>query len=215
MHLIDTGENHEIDLVLDMFFNQTICDIEMKDRQGTRSNVEGPYFLEGAPLVIDEVKVCGDTEPLLIRGVVKDIKGNPIPDVEVDLWWATPEGKYSGYTDDLPMEYFRGKVNTDAEGKYCVMGSMPMEYPMTTERHGPTGGLIEMLGSQGMRTKHIHQKYRKAGYQTLTTQAYFSGAAYIDEDPVKAVFEDLTYDLKEEDGRPVLDLEIVIDVVKA
>ena len=86
---------------------------------------------------------------------------------------------------------------------------------MTSARHGPTGDLIEMLGGQGMRTKHVHQKYRKEGYHPLTTQAYFSGAAYIDEDPVKAVFEDLTYDLQDEDGVPVLDIQTVLDPIAA
>lgn len=214
-HLIATGDNHELGLLIDMLFNQAICDIEMQGRSGTRSNVEGPYFLEGAPLVTDAVKVRGEVDPLRIRGEVKDLKGKPIPDVEVDLWWANSEGDYSGYSDDLPKEYFRGKVKTDAHGKYDVLGSIPIEYPMTSARHGPTGTLIEMLGGQGMRTKHVHQKYRKQGYAPLTTQAYFRGAAYIDDDPVKAVFDDLIYDLKEENGVPVLDLDIVLDPVSA
>ena len=124
------------------------------------------------------------------------------------------QGVYSGYTEDLPKEYFRGKVKTDEHGVYCVMGSMPIEYPMTSERHGPTGSLIEMLGGQGMRTKHVHHKYRKTGYETLTTQAYFRGEKYIEDDPVEAVFEDLTYDLKVEDGLKVLDLAIVLDPAK-
>lgn len=210
-HIIETGKNNELGLLIDMLFNQRVCDIEMKDRHGTRSNVEGPYFLEGAPWVTDNIKVRGDTEPLLIRANVKDLDGNPIPDVEVDLWWADPTGFYSGYSDDFPKEYFRGKVKTDAEGKYAVMGSVPEEYPITREFHGPTGALVEMLGGQGMRTKHIHQKYRKEGYKPLTTQAYFAGAAFLHEDPVHAVFEDLTHQLKEENGVQVLDLDIVLD----
>ena len=95
------------------------------------------------------------------------------------------------------------------------MGSMPIEYPMTSARHGPTGALIAMLGGQGMRTKHVHQKYRKEGYHSLTTQAYFSGAAYLDQDPVKAVFEDLVYDLQDQDGMPMLDIQTVLDPIAA
>ena len=214
-YVIEIGEAHELGLVQDMFFNQTVCDIEMQDRQGTRSNVEGPYFLEGAPWAVDgKAKVKGDADPMLIRGVIEDLQGNPVPDVEVDLWWANPDGTYSGYTDELPKDYFRVKVKSDVQGRYSVLGSMPIEYPITTERHGPTGNLIEMLGGQGIRTKHVHQKYHKEGYAPLTTQAYFSGAAYLNEDPVKAVFDDLVYNLKEEDGIPILDLKIVLDPVK-
>lgn len=214
MHLIGTAENHEIPLLVDMFFNQTICDIEMKNRKGTRSSVEGPYFMEGAPWVDEKANVCGDNvEPLLVRGVVTDTNNQPIPGVELDLWWANPEGKYSGYTDELPKEYFRCKVKTDDEGKYSVMASMPMEYPITTERHVHTGKLLEMLGRQGMRTKHLHQKYRKDGYCTLTTQAYFEGASYLDADPVEAVVDELVYRLSDENGVAVLQLETQLDAV--
>lgn len=210
-YLIDAAEKHEIPLMLDMFFNQTICDIEMKSREGSRSSVEGPYFLEGASEVTDRIKVSDRAEPLLIRAEVRDLQGNPIPDVLVDLWWSDPDGYYSGYTDDLPIEYYRGKVRTDDQGRLSVMGSVPEEYPMTRERHGPVGNLIEMLGGQGMRPKHVHQKYRKEGYKMLTTQTYFRGENYLDDDPVKAVFDELCQDLKEENGVKVLDLDIVLD----
>ncbi len=210
-HVIKTGQANELGLPMDMLLCQRVCDIEMKGRKGTRSNVEGPYFFPDAPLVTDAAKVRGDVEPLQIQATVKDLDGNPIPDVDVDLWWADSEGKYSGYSDDFPLEYFRCKVKTDKNGQYSILGSMPVEYPITTARHGPTGGLVDMLGRQGMRTKHMHQKYNKEGYLPLTTQAYFRGAKFIDEDPVTAVFEDLIYDLKEEDGIAVLDINIVLD----
>ena len=82
---------------------------------------------------------------------------------------------------------------------------------MTWERHGPTGSLINGLGGQGWRPSHLHQKYRKKGFQTLTTQAYFAGSKYLDEDPVEGVFDDLVYQLKEEQGLKVLELEIILD----
>jgi len=213
-HLIKTGECNEIGLLLDMFFNQAICDVEMQNRAGTRSNVEGPYFLEDAPVVTDTIKVRGDVEPLLIRGRVTDINNNPLADVEVDIWFASPDGFYSGYSEEFSKEYFRGKWMTDSDGRFCVRGSMPGEYPMTWERHGPTGSLINGLGGQGWRPRHVHQKYRKPGYQVLTTQAYFAGSKYLDEDPVEGVFDDLVHELTVEDGIKVLELNIVLDAAE-
>ena len=210
-HLIETAAAKETGLVLDMFFNQTICDTEMQHRMGTRSNVEGPYFLEGAPMVTDEIKVRGDVDPLLIRGQVKDTNDNPLPDVDVDIWFSSPDGFYSGFADDYPQEYFRGKLITDKNGRFCVKGSIPGEYPITRERHGPTGSLIASLGGQGRRPRHVHQKYRKPGFQTLTTQAYFAGSKYLDEDPVESVFDDLVHEVKVEEGIKVLTLAIVLD----
>ncbi|MBN4053400.1 hypothetical protein JYT97_00785 [Haliea sp. AH-315-K21] len=211
MHLMQLADAHEVPLLLDCYLNQTICDIEMKTRQGSRSNVEGPYFLEDAPMVTDTIKVRGDTKPLLIRCRVKDLQGQPIPDVITDIWFADSNGDYSGYSEDFPKEYFRGKTTTDSDGLYAVMGSIPKEYPMTSNEHGPTGTIIELLGGQGMRPQHIHFKYLKEGYAPLTTQTYFSGGAYLKEDPVGAVFDDLIHELKEEDGVAVLDLNIVLD----
>jgi len=210
-HVIKTGKAGELGLLMDMLLCQRVCDIEMKHRKGTRSNVEGPYFLPDTPFVTDKAKVRGDVDPLIIQATVVDLEGHPIPDVDVDLWWADPTGSYSGYSDDFPKEYFRCKVKTDKKGRYSVLGSMPREYPITAAVHGPTGSLVEMLGRQGMRTMHVHQKYNKDGFLPLTTQAYFRDANYLDEDPVTAVFEDLTYDLKEKDGVPVLDIDIVLD----
>ena len=136
-HLIKTGDSHEIPLLLDMFFNQTVCDIEMKTRKGSRANVEGPYFLEGVPLVTDAIKTRGNIDPMLIRCQVNDLDDNPVPDVLVDLWFADSDGNYSGYSDDFPIEYFRAKVKTDKDGKYSVMGSVPGEYSISPDRHGP------------------------------------------------------------------------------
>jgi len=210
-HLIELAAEQEVPLLLDCYLNQTICDIEMKTRRGSRSNVEGPYFLENAPMVTDTIKVRGDTKPLLIRCEVKDLQGQPIPGVITDIWFADSNGDYSGFSEDFPIEYFRGKATTDSEGKYAVMGSIPKEYPMTSNEHGPTGTIIEMLGGQGMRPQHIHFKYLKEGYAPLTTQAYFHGGKHLDEDPVGAVFDDLIHELKMEDGIAVLDLNVVLD----
>ncbi len=213
-HVIKTGQAGELGLLMDMLLCQRVCDIEMKHRKGTRSNVEGPYFLPDAPYVQDAAKVRGAVEPLRIQATVRDLEGNPIPGVDVDLWWADPDGRYSGYSEDFPKEYFRCKVKTDKGGRYSVLGSMPKEYSITKERHGPTGLLVELLGRQGMRTMHVHQKYHKEGFLPLTTQAYFNGASYLNEDPVSAVFEDLTYDLTQgEDGIPILNIDIRLDPV--
>ncbi|MDG2089975.1 MAG: dioxygenase [Gammaproteobacteria bacterium] len=211
MHLIGLAKAGEVPLVLDCFLNQTICDIEMKTRQGSRSNVEGPYFLDDAPMVTDAIKVRGDTLPLLIRCQVKDLQGQPIPDVITDIWFADSNGDYSGYSEDFPKDYFRGKVTTDSDGKYAVMGSIPKEYPMAQDEDGPTGKIIELLGGQIMRPQHVHFKYLKEGYAPLTTQSYFEGEKYLNEDPVGGVFEDLTHQLKEENGVAVLDLDVVLD----
>jgi len=210
-HLLETAKSGEMGLLIDMLFNQTVCDIEMQSREGTRFCVEGPYFLEGAPEVKDAIKLRGDYEPLLIRGQIASTDGAPLQDAVLDVWFADPDGFYSGFEDDFPIEYCRGKVRTDADGHYSVQASVPGEYPITRERHGPTGQLVEMLGRQGWRPAHVHFKANRDGFRSLTTQAYFEGGNYLDNDPVEAVFDDLTHATRQEDGTRVLEVNFTLD----
>lgn len=210
-HIIETAKSGEMPLLMDMLLNATVCEIEMQNRRGSQNNVQGPYFIEGAPVVSEAIKTRGDVEPLRLQGQVTDLDGEPLQDAVIDIWFADGDGKYSGYSDDFPIEYFRGKVETDADGRYDVMASFPREYPITKERHGPTGSLVDMLGRQGWRPAHIHYMLRKDGSAPLVTQAYFEGGDYLDADPVEAVIEDLIYPTPTVDGVKTLTVDFRLD----
>ncbi|MFD2427272.1 dioxygenase [Sphingobium scionense] len=51
MYAVKTGEAGEIPLLLDVFLNSTISDIENAAYGGTEGTIEGPYYLPDAPLI--------------------------------------------------------------------------------------------------------------------------------------------------------------------
>ena len=83
-----------------------------KEAGATESSVLGPFYLEGAPEVASGSDLTGDTEgePVVVRGHVKDVQGNPIPAAELDVWQTAPNGLYDIQDPDQPEFNLRAKV---------------------------------------------------------------------------------------------------------
>jgi chlorocatechol 1,2-dioxygenase len=200
---------YEINMVCDLFFEQTVLDQEQTHLKSSRVILEGPFFLEGAPEVTDELKtVPGEGEPFKLRTTIKDIQGHPLEGAVVDVWHCSPEGNYSGFFDELPIDYFRGKVTTDADGKFTLKTTKPKEYPVPSD--GPTGQILAAMDRSIWRPAHIHLMCRKPGYKTHITQAYFEGHAFIDDDPADGVRPEVIYPIKREGSYQAIDVEIVM-----
>ena len=86
----------------------------------------------------------------------------PIEGAVLDIWQADDDGAYDnvGFT-------LRGKVRTDAEGRYEVDTIVPGNY----------------LNGAQYRPAHIHVKVSAEGHALLTTQLYFPDDPYNDIDP--------------------------------
>lgn len=128
----------------------------------TADNIEGPYYKAGAPYndVLIGAKEAG--ERLVLGGVVLGGDCTPLRDVELDIWHADAAGGY-----DNQGYHLRGKVATDAAGRWQVSSIIPGRY----------------LNGRQYRPAHIHFKVRAAGHRELTTQLYFDGDPYNDVDP--------------------------------
>ena len=200
---------YEVNLVCDMFFEQAVHDEEMKHLKSSITVLKGPYFLEGAPEVTDSLKtIPGQGEPFKVRMSIKDTQGNPIEGVVVDVWHANPEGTYSGYFDDFPIDYFRGKVTTDTAGQFSLKTTKPKEYAIPTG--GPTGKILKAMERSEWRPAHVHFMCRKPGYITHITQAYFEDHSFIDGDVVDGVRPEVIYKVKDEGDYQAIDIEIVM-----
>lgn len=181
-YLSDIARAGEIPLLCDVYFNITVVENENAQRQGTPADLEGPYYLPDAPFVEDTIKTLPEFEgePMEIYGRVTDVNGLPLAGAVLDIWQSTPDGKYSGIHDDIPVDYYRGKVRSDASGHYRVQSTVPVPYQIPA--NGPTGRLLGMMGSHTWRPAHIHFKVQKEGYHPITLQAYFEGGAWINDD---------------------------------
>jgi chlorocatechol 1,2-dioxygenase len=210
-YLAEVADTKETALLCDVFFNSTVIEAKAKVTRGSAPAIQGPYFVEGAPVVEGALKTydTDDHKPLIIKGTVRDDAGTVLPGAIIDVWHSTPDGKYSGFHDDIPLDYYRGKLVTDAQGGYRVRTTMPVPYQIPYE--GPTGKLLSMLGSHTWRPAHVHFKVRKDGYRPLTTQYYFEGGKWVDSDCCNGVTPDLVVPDAFEDGARVMKLDFAVE----
>jgi protocatechuate 3,4-dioxygenase beta subunit len=97
-----------------------------------------------------------------LSGRVLDTLFNPVPGALVDIWHADRMGRY----DDDGFR-FRGRLRTDAEGRFSLRTIKPLHYCAFGEK----------------RPAHLHVKIIIAAREVLTTQLFFEGDPWNREDP--------------------------------
>lgn len=210
--LMQVAESKETPLMIDVFMNSTIVEIENRGRKGSSAAIQGPYFREGAPHVSDRLAIRDqdkDHAPMLLRGRLTDIDGKPVAGAVIDIWHSTPEGRYSGVHDGIDIKYYRGKVTTDANGGYAVRSIVPVPYQIPNQ--GPTGALLEMMGTHSWRPAHVHYWIHADGYRPLISQAYFEGGDYVDDDCCNGVSNDHIVPEAYEDGVRIMDVNFRLE----
>jgi catechol 1,2-dioxygenase len=140
----------------------------------TADVVRGPFYRRGAPW---RTRLCPDNESgeaLSISGMITTgPECRPVPDATLDIWQTNASGLYSnllglGARTNPRTFNLRGRMRSDAEGRYrfesIVPGRYPLFWPLT-------------------RPRHIHLIVTHSLYEPLTTQIYFDGDAYNERDP--------------------------------
>lgn len=185
-------QEQEIPLLLDVFLSTPVDDVNAAT-DGTQSNVEGPFYLPGAarleqPYVLPH-RSDEPGERLMFSGSVRATDGTPLSGAELDVWQANGIGEYSHFHPNVPEGNLRGRFTTDAHGRFSFETVVPAPYEIP--RTGATGMLLNALGRSAFRPGHIHFKLNHEDARPLTTQIYFDGDPYIDNDVVGAVKEPL------------------------
>jgi len=132
-------------------------------RSSTR-DAEGPFYLAGAPHRAALVSATERGTKLVVEGRLLDTDClSPLRNMTIDLWQADVDGEYSmdGAAEDFRL---RGKVTTDASGRFSATTIMPGRYADSLGRFRPA---------------HIHAKIFDRGRRILTTQLYFAGDPYL------------------------------------
>ncbi len=113
--------------------------IAVQDCTPTQPDSLGPFYTPGAP-VRDKV---GDG--YLLTGVVRSAADcRPIPDAQIEVWMAGPDGEY--------QDEYRATFFADANGVYTFESHFPPPY--------------------SGRPSHHHLLVSAEGFQTLVTQHY-------------------------------------------
>jgi hydroxyquinol 1,2-dioxygenase len=83
----------------------------------------------------------------------------------------------------------RGRIRTDAEGRYWFRSIKPTFYPVPTD--GPVGVMLRKMGRHPFRPGHIHMIVAAEGYAPVTTHLFVAESQYLDSDAVFGMKESL------------------------
>ena len=128
----------------------------------------GPFYPVDFPASTDNdlLRVPGRTsmakgEPMMVRGVVRDLEGQPLVGATVEIWQCDANGRYHHPGDhgasprDANFQGF-GRTLTDSSGAYEFRTIRPVPYPG--------------------RTPHIHFLIRATDGRQLISQMYLRDA---------------------------------------
>lgn len=157
----------------------------------TDSTVLGPYYREGAPEMPHGANLAQGVkgEPAFYSGRVLGSDGTPIAGALLDVWSGDGEGTYDMQMEGEADMKARGRIRTDAEGRYAFRSIRPECYPVPTD--GPVGRMLRKMGRHPMRPGHIHMIVSAPGCHAVTTHLFAAGSEYLDSDAVFGVKESL------------------------
>lgn len=164
--------------------------------EATEATVQGPFYWPGAP----DLPLGADLgegvpgEPTLYMGRVTDIDGQPLAGALLDVWSGDGDGLYDMQLSAEPSMRARGRLRTDAEGRYWFWSIRPTFYPVPDD--GPVGEMLRACGRSINRPGHIHLQVSAPGHVVLTTHLFVRGSPYIDEDVVFGKRDSLVVDFE-------------------
>jgi protocatechuate 3,4-dioxygenase beta subunit len=199
-YLNEVGQAGEFPLLSDVLEVSILVDgiTHGSDPDSTASNVEGPFYRPGAPLLPPPFALAAleeTGEPLFVSGVVRSSStGEPLAGALLDVWHANAAGRYSNEDESLDDFHLRGVIPCDAGGRYEFRTVVPPPYEIPKE--GPVGRLLRGLDRHAFRPAHLHVKATCDGYRPLTTMVFFEGDQWLASDVIGAVKGSLVARLK-------------------
>jgi catechol 1,2-dioxygenase len=175
------GLEHFLDLHMDK------KDAEAGLTGGTPRTIEGPLYVEGAPLVEgQDVNLCQDANEDAVRlhmsGQVTGPDGEAVEGAILHVWHASSKGFYSHFDPTGAQSAFnnRRRLKLGSDGRYSFHSEMPSGYAVPPG--GVTDQLMSALGRHGKRPAHVHFFVEAPGYRTLTTQINFGDDPFAESD---------------------------------
>jgi hydroxyquinol 1,2-dioxygenase len=162
------------------------------DDGSAESTVMGPFYWEGAPEMPlgADLAVGVKGEPTFYSGRVLDANsGAPLANALLDIWSGDGEGNYDMQMAEDPGMKARGRIRTDAQGRYWFRSIRPTFYPVPDD--GPVGAMLRAMGRHPNRPGHIHMIVSAEGHRPVTTHLFVANSPYLDSDAVFGVKDSL------------------------
>src|SRR5580698_6434032 len=137
------------------------------DEGTAESTVQGPYY----------------------SGRVLGVDGRPLENALLDIWSGDGEGNYDMQIPGETGMKARGRIRTDAAGRYWFRSIRPTFYPVPTD--GPVGHMLRKMGRHPYRPGHIHMIVSAPEHLPVTTHLFVAGSDYLDSDAVFGMKESL------------------------
>ena len=136
-------------------------------RLETSQNLLGPFWRMHSPRVenggLD--RALGDAgRPAVRQRHGRGSQGRPIDGAEVDVWHASPVGFYESQDRTQADMNLRGKLTTDAEGRFSFRSVKMVGYPIPTD--GVVGRLLKAQNRHPFRPAHLHALIFKEGFKS-------------------------------------------------
>jgi hydroxyquinol 1,2-dioxygenase len=166
----------------------------------TANTVLGPFHLPGAPRYENgaDIRLDGKGEPLVVRGRVLNLAGEPLPGASLDVWQTNDDGFYDVQQKGVQPEWnLRGVFTADEAGRYWFRTAKPRYYPIPGD--GPVGKMLAALGRHPNRAAHIHFIVTAPGYDPVITHIFTPDCRYLAEDAVFGVKASLIGDFQKID----------------
>jgi hydroxyquinol 1,2-dioxygenase len=155
------------------------------------STVMGPFYWEGAPDMPLGSNLAEGVkgEATFYSGRVLSVDGSPLADAMLDIWSGDGEGNYDMQLSGGTEMKARGRIRTDADGRYWFRSIRPTFYPVPTD--GPVGRMLRRMGRHPYRPGHIHMIVSAPGHLPVTTHLFVADSQYLDSDAVFGMKESL------------------------
>ncbi|KAL2069069.1 hypothetical protein VTL71DRAFT_15407 [Oculimacula yallundae] len=200
---ISTDVRHEFILLSDILGLSLLVDAidHPKPPASTEGSVLGPFHTHEAETMKNGDLMSQDTEgePCIVLCTVKDVKGNPIEGVKVDIWETDSTGHYDVQHADRNGPDGRCVMKSDKNGVFWFKAIVPVPYPIPHD--GPVGQLLKLLKRHPWRPAHMHFMFEKPGWDHLITALYIRGDPYETSDAVFGVKQSLIVDFSPIDAK--------------
>jgi hydroxyquinol 1,2-dioxygenase len=180
----------------------------------TEATVFGPFHVDAAPHYELGADIANGARgvPCLVRGTVRGLGGEPIPDAHIDVWQSDEDGLYDVQHAGIDRAQARGILHSDAQGHYHFRSILAVPYAIPHD--GPVGELLKAAGRHPWRPAHLHFLIEAPGYETLITHVFRSDGPYLDSDAVFGVRQSLIADWKRQpDGSYLVEYDFVLNPV--
>ena len=170
----------------------------------TAAALLGPFWRDHSPATPQDGSIVRSVTPgpvLFVDCVITDAAQQPLAGVEVDVWQSSPTGMYENQDPAQADMNLRGRLVTDAGGRFRFRSVKPAGYPVPVD--GPVGDLLRAQKRHEYRPAHLHVMGYKPGYKTMVTQVFVDDDERLATDVVFGVTRALIgHYQRHDDGTP-------------